>query len=111
MEELTKQSPDTESGADQETTNGADTETTDLDRRRFFGGLATVLGTAAVIGLRAEGDTAEAKEIKSKILSRIQEQLNREIGPGGGIGLSYTKAIHSRYLKAPPVEPIIVGPI
>ena len=97
MDELSKQAVDSTEGAE---------DTTDLDRRHFFGGLATVLGTAAVIGLAGGKDQAEAKEIKSKILSRIQQQLKQEKGEEG---MEYDKSSHSRYTKSgpTPVEPII----
>ncbi|HEX5733166.1 MAG TPA: hypothetical protein VF131_10050 [Blastocatellia bacterium] len=88
--------------ADKEITDGADKEMTDLDRRRFFGGLATVLGTAAVVGLAGRQDHTEAKEIKSKILSRIQQQLTQEKGEEG---MEYVKSHHSRYTKSGP-QPI-----
>jgi hypothetical protein len=93
-----------------ETTDGAEKETTDLDRRRFFGGLATVLGTAAAIGslgLASDRSPVEAREIKSKILSRIQEQLKQEQGDEGMV---YSKSAHDEYLKGgggdPPPVPI-----
>jgi hypothetical protein len=73
-------------------------ESTDMDRRRFFGGLATIIGTAAIgsAGLMGQSDPAEAKEIKSKILSRIQQQLNQEQGEEGMV---YRKVAHDEYLK------------
>jgi hypothetical protein len=110
MKEEELKNPALDSGADKETTGGADKETTDLDRRRFFGGLATVIGTAAVIGLAGEKDPTEAKEIKSKILSRIQQQLKQEQGEEG---MEYVKSAHSRYSKSgpSPIEPIGPDPI
>jgi hypothetical protein len=111
-DEMTQKPLDAAAGADNETTDGAATETTDLDRRRFFGGLATVLGAAAVIGLSGEKDPTQAKEIKSKILSRIQQQLKQEKGEEGMI---YDKSSHSRYSKSRPdpdpwpIDPIIVA--
>src|SRR4026207_625060 len=65
----------------------ADNESNEVPRRQFFGNLAGVLGTTAAIG--AIGLTAkaqeknQAKEVKSKILSRIQQQLNQEPGAEG----------------------------
>ena len=64
-----------------------------VPRRQFFGNLAGVVGATAAIG--AIGLTAKAqeqtqdKEIKSKILSRIQQQLNKE---PGAEGMEYLKA-------------------
>ena len=64
-----------------------------VPRRQFFGNLAGVVGaTAAIgaIGLTAKGqEQTQAKEIKGKILSRIQQQLNQEPGEEG---MSYLKA-------------------
>ena len=58
-----------------------------VPRRQFFGNLAGVVGaTAAIgaIGLTAQGqEQTQAKEIKSKILSRIQQQLNQDPGEEG----------------------------
>jgi hypothetical protein len=68
-------------------------EGNEIDRRRFFGSLAGVLGTTAAIGaigLTAKAqEQTQAKEIKGKILSRIQQQLNQEPGAEGMI---YAKA-------------------
>ncbi|MGH9844941.1 MAG: hypothetical protein ACREEM_40000 [Blastocatellia bacterium] len=81
-------------------------EGNEIDRRRFFGSLAGVLGTTAAIGAigltaKAQGQT-EAKEIKGKILSRIQQQLNQESGEEG---MTYAKAdAHNKggaYSKGP----------
>ena len=64
----------------------------EIPRRQFFGNLAGVVGATAAIG--AIGLTAKAqeqtqdKEIKSKILSRIQQQLNQEPGEEG---MTYVK--------------------
>ena len=59
----------------------------EVPRRQFFGNLAGVLGTTAAIGaigLTAKGqEQTQAKEIKSKILSRIQQQLNQDPGEEG----------------------------
>jgi len=110
MGELNKQALDSAAGAEKETTDGAEKETTDRERRRFIGNLATVLGSAAVIGsiggLAGEKNPVEAKEIKSKILSRIQQQLKQEQGEEGMV---YEKSAHDRYSKAGggpvPVQP------
>ena len=83
-----------------------------IPRRRFFGNLAGVVGATAAIG--AIGLTAKAqqqtqdKEIKSKILSRIQQQLNQEPGEEG---MEYIRSdLHTKggsYGKGPaPVLPI-----
>ena len=64
-----------------------------MPRRQFFGNLAGVIGTTAAIGaigLTARGqEQTQSKEIKSKILSRIQQQLNQE---PGAEGMEYLKA-------------------
>ena len=63
-----------------------------VPRRQFFGNLAGVVGaTAAIgaIGLTASGQEPQAKEIKGKILSRIQQQLNQEPGEEG---MAYLKS-------------------
>ncbi len=71
----------------------AEEEGNDIGRRHFFGNLAGVLGaTAAVgaIGLTAKGqEQTQSKEIKGRILSRIQQQLNQE---PGAEGMAYLKA-------------------
>ena len=91
----------------------ADDEGNEIPRRHFFGNLAGVVGTTAAIG--ALGLTAKAqeqtqdKEIKSKILSRIQQQLKQEPGEEG---LDYIKSDAYQkggtYVKSdpPPVTPI-----
>ena len=90
----------------------AEKEGNELPRRQFFGNLAGVLGTTAAIG--AIGLTANAqeltrdKEVKSKILSRIQQQLNQE---PGAEGMEYLKVdAHAKggdYSKGPtPITPI-----
>ena len=93
-----------------ETPAPAEGEGNEINRRRFVGNLVGVLGTTAAIG--AIGLTAmaqeqtQAKEIKSKILSRIQHQLNQGPGAEGMIYMKYVQ--HEKgpaYLKAPPVEP------
>src|SRR5215203_1156363 len=62
----------------------AEDEGNGIPRRQFFGNLAGALGTTAAIGaigLTAKGqEQTQAKEIKSKILSRIQQQLNQDPG-------------------------------
>ena len=63
----------------------------EIPRRQFFGNLAGVLGTTAAIGaigltVKAQEET-QAKEIKSKILSRIQQQLSKEPGEEGMVYL------------------------
>lgn len=97
------------------TPSPAEDEANEIPRRRFVGNLAGVLGTTAAIGamgaigLTAKGqEQTQAKEIKGKILSRIQQQLNQE---PGAEGMEYIKAdSHNKggsYLKGPnPVEPI-----
>ena len=76
-----------------ETPAPADNEANELPRRQFFGNLAGVLGTTAAIGaigLTAKGqELNQAKEIKGRILSRIQQQLNQ--GPGAE-GMTYIKS-------------------
>ena len=71
----------------------ADTEGNEMPRRQFFGNLAGVIGTTAAIGaigLTAKGqEQTQAKEIKGKILSRIQQQLNQE---PGAEGMTYLKS-------------------
>lgn len=107
--ELNQQALDSAAGAETEKT---DEKGTDQERRRFIGNLATVLGSAAVIGsigaLAGESDPAEAKEVKSKILSRIQQQLKQEQGEEGMV---YEKSAHDRYSKSGggpvPVNPIV----
>jgi len=71
----------------------AEEEGNEIPRRQFFGNLAGVIGTTAAIGaigLTAKGqEQTQSKEIKSKILSRIQQQLNQE---PGAEGMEYLKA-------------------
>ena len=86
----------------------AEGEGNGIPRRQFFGNLAGVLGTTAAIGaigaigLTAKGqEQTQAKEIKSKILSRIQQQLNQDPGEEG---MQYVKI--DGYTKGPaPVQP------
>jgi len=89
----------------------AEEEGKEMPRRLFFGNLAGVLGTTAAIGaigLTAKGqEQTQAKEIKGKILSRIQQQLNQE---PGAEGMEYLKADEhhkgGEYSKGPaPVQP------
>ena len=86
-------------------------EGNEMPRRLFFGNLAGVIGTTAAIGaigLTAKGqEQTQAKEIKGKILSRIQQQLNQE---PGAEGMEYLKADEHHkggaYSKGPaPVQP------
>jgi hypothetical protein len=80
----------------------------EIPRRKFFGNLAGVVGTTAAIGLTARAqEQTEAKEIKSKILSRIQQQLNQEPGEEGMV---YSRSdLHTKggaYQKGPvPIQP------
>ena len=81
-----------------------------VPRRQFFGNLAGVLGTTAAIGaigLTVKAQQTQEKEIKGKILSRIQQQLNQEPGEEG---MQYSKADEHHkgglYTKGPaPVQP------
>src|SRR5215210_3439659 len=83
----------------------------EVPRRQFFGNLAGVVGaTAAIgaIGLTAKAqEQRQAKEVKSKILSRIQQQLNQEPGEEGMIyGKSDLHQKGGEYQKGPaPVLP------
>ena len=85
-------------------------EGNEIPRRQFFGNLATVVGTTAAIGaigLTASAQEPQTKEIKGKILSRIQQQLNQEPGEEGMV---YMKADEHHkggaYQKGPaPVQP------
>ena len=90
----------------------AEDEGNKIPRRRFFGNLAGVLGTTAAIGaidLTAKAqEQTQTKEIKSKILSRIQQQLNQEPGEEG---MEYLKSdLHQKggeYQKGPaPIVPV-----
>ena len=89
----------------------AEDECNKIPRRRFFGNLAGVVGTTAAIG--AIGLTAKAqeqtqtKEIKSKILSRIQQQLNQEFAEEGMEYLKCDQYLRiGSYSKGPaPVQP------
>ena len=70
----------------------------EIPRRKFFGNLAGAVGTAAAIGaigLTAKGqEQTQAKEIKGKILSRIQQQLTQSPGEEG---MTYVKT--NRHIK------------
>ena len=62
----------------------------EIPRRKFFGNLAGAAAAIGAIGLTAKGqEQTQAKEIKGKILSRIQQQLNQ--GPGAE-GMTYIKS-------------------
>ena len=87
-------------------------EGNEIPRRLFFGNLAGVIGTTAAIGaigLTAKGqEQTQSREIKSKILSRIQQQLNQE---PGAEGMEYIRSdLHTKggsYGKGPaPIVPI-----
>ena len=81
-----------------ETPAPAEDEGNGMPRRQFFGNLAGVLGTTAAIGaigLTANGqELTQAKDIKSKILSRIQQQLTQSPGEEG---MTYVKT--NRHIK------------
>jgi len=80
----------------------------EIPRRKFFGNLAGAAAAIGAIGLTAKGqEQTQAKEIKGKILSRIQQQLNQEAGQEGMV---YLKADEhhkgGEYQKGPvPVQP------
>ena len=86
----------------------AEGEGKEIPRRQFFGNLAGVVGTIGAIGLTVKAqEQTQAKEIKGKILSRIQQQLNQEPGEEGMV---YMKADEHHkggaYQKGPaPVQP------
>jgi len=83
-------------------------EANEIPRRKFFGNLAGAAAAIGAIGLTAKGqEQTQAKEIKGKILSRIQQQLNQEAGQEGMV---YLKADEhhkgGEYQKGPvPVQP------
>jgi len=84
----------------------AEEEGNEMPRRRFFGNLAGVVGTTAAIGalgLTAKAqEQTQAKEIKGKILSRIQQQLNQEPGEEGMVyGKSDLHQKGGEYQKGP----------
>ncbi len=66
------------------------------NRRQFVAGVAS-LGAAGVLG-GAMLSGGGSGQVKSQILSRIQEQLKAE----GAEGMIYDKGSHSRYLKESP---------
>jgi len=67
----------------------AEDERKEIPRREFFGNLAGAAAAIGAIGLTAKGqELNQAKEIKGRILSRIQQQLNQ--GPGAE-GMTYVK--------------------
>ena len=86
----------------------AEDERKEIPRREFFGNLAGAAAAIGAIGLTAKGqEQTQAKEIKGKILSRIQQQLNQEAGQEGMV---YLKADEhhkgGEYQKGPaPVQP------
>ena len=91
----------------------AEDEREGIPRREFFGNLAGVVGAAAAIGaigLTAEGqELTQAKEIKSKILSRIQQQLTQSPGEEGMTYVKTNKHIKGgEYCKGGPcpVQPV-----
>lgn len=94
-----------------ETPDSAEDEGNGIPRRQFFGNLAGVIGTTAAIGaigLTAKAQEPQAKEIKGKILSRIQQQLNQE---PGAEGMEYLKSDEhlkgGAYSKGPaPIVPV-----
>jgi hypothetical protein len=68
----------------------AEDERKEIPRREFFGNLAGAAAAIGAIGLTAKGqELNQAKEIKGRILSRIQQQLNQ--GPGAE-GMTYIKS-------------------
>ncbi len=72
-------------------------------RREFVAGVAAA-GAAAVVAGSAMGNKGD---VKSKILSRIQTQLEKE----GTEGMVYAKTSHSQYLKGSRggIDPVPVG--
>ena len=81
----------------------------EIPRRKFFGNLAGAAAAIGAIGLTAKGqEQTQTKEIKGKILSRIQQQLNQE---PGAEGMEYLKSdLHQKggeYQKGPaPIVPV-----
>ena len=81
----------------------AEEEGKEIRRREFFGNLAGAAAAIGAIGLTAKGqELNQAKEIKGRILSRIQQQLNQEPGAEGMVyakvnrhvkGGSYSKGV------------------
>ena len=87
----------------------AEDERKEIPRREFFGNLAGAAAAIGAIGLTAKGqELNQAKEIKGRILSRIQQQLNQE---PGAEGMEYIRSdLHTKggsYGKGPaPIVPI-----
>ena len=68
----------------------AEDERKEIPRREFFGNLAGAAAAIGAIGLTANGqELTQAKDIKSKILSRIQQQLTQSPGEEG---MTYVKS-------------------
>ena len=68
----------------------AEDEREGIPRREFFGNLAGAAAAIGAIGLTANGqELTQAKDIKSKILSRIQQQLTQSPGEEG---MTYVKS-------------------
>ena len=73
----------------------AEDERKEIPRREFFGNLAGAAAAIGAIGLMANGqELTQAKDIKSKILSRIQQQLTQSPGEEG---MTYVKT--NRHIK------------
>ena len=86
----------------------AEDERKGIPRREFFGNLAGAAAAIGAIGLTTKGqEQTQAKEIKGKILSRIQQQLNQVPGEEGMVYLKSDE--HHKggaYQKGPaPVQP------
>jgi hypothetical protein len=68
----------------------AEDEREGIPRREFFGNLAGAAAAIGAIGLTAKGqEVNQAKEIKGRILSRIQQQLTQSPGEEG---MTYVKS-------------------
>ena len=68
----------------------AEDERKEIPRREFFGNLAGAAAAIGAIGLTAKGqEVNQAKEIKGRILSRIQQQLTQSPGEEG---MTYVKS-------------------
>ncbi len=63
-------------------------------RRKFATGVATLVGAAGLIGA---AQSVQAQDTKSKVLSRIQEELRKDETEDP---MAYDKGTHDRYLKA-----------
>ena len=73
----------------------AEEEGKEIPRREFFGNLAGAAAAIGAIGLTAKGqELNQAKEIKGRILSRIQQQLTQSPGEEG---MTYVKT--NRHIK------------